>query len=606
MANLLSLPNELIVEIVSNISTTTKRTNPPSQAEYQTRDQHSSVYPLYSTLALTCKRFLFVVQPLLYDFITFDSVPGRARNGCWVEDWVDMHSLVRTLCEAPHLRPLIHGFNTPRCLSNDGTGTDGGWPWYHKPMPDEQLIRWTLFSVVGNGELCGWIMHALESRCQAAYMAILMLLAPNARVLTIDWYNEESYYRHGKRIGANCLERIVGLMFRTIQAKRSQGQVMAMEGIGMNRLVTCSLDDVSPVTLASVMSIPTLRTVKATFLDPERMWAEPLPEFTAESSGVTSLELSDAVNEPHWMQTIIGCCRSLKSLMYEVTEPRNPLPNPPMVNPTVIRKVLEKHRDSLETLRIIDSSVSNQVFEISPGALGSLADFSRLAHLEVDEFALFGHHGLNGTHTNAEFFPPNLKTLKYHTYAYAEDLPYFLAGLGVLQQRGLEQLTVSCPVQEEDGGDKFNGLNWEYFRPLQNVQPMLRAGQDLCVELQPGKSTSLYTRMSIRLPNVQKSEYPTFEDSIDMLMRWSGVWGWIGIQARCPQVWEEEVVFGENMMNVFEGKGLFQPAPSWEEDVLFGEALMGYFKGKEVDLEVEADEASLAVSGEASEKEPEW
>ncbi|SMR61301.1 unnamed protein product [Zymoseptoria tritici ST99CH_3D1] len=543
----LQLPDELITSIFQLIPKDILPANKPSA-----QHPHLANYQTFSSLARICKRFSIVARPLLYTFITTEHVSWRVSERDWYTDEsVDLHRLVRTLCEKPYLARFIRGLRLPGCRSRR---------WEHTPVVvNGELFRETIVRVVGGGELCESIMHALEWGCEAAYVTILMMLAPNVKSFDMDWQDDDRHRFHGGSVGRDCLNKTVSVLFRHLQAARAKESIPTIEDMGLQNLHTCNLQDLSPAELASIISIPSLRTVKASFFHRDPKW-HVVPEFTAGPSGVTSLELTDSMVDPRWMETIVRGCRNLQNFTYKIVQPPNlSQHHPQTVNPETIGAVLDGLQHSLMTLRIIDATEAGYVFHASRGALGSLAEFHCLTDLEIDEEAFFGMpdntywmNRIGYIPPDLDFFPPNLKTLTYHTYAWAHCVPDLLWDLGELADRGLDELIISCPTDKENRFRPDRILNMDYFKPVQELIGKPDRGEDLLIKHRYGFDfNSGRDRMDFQLRSLQTRTYPNVRETADML--WDhGVWGVLTYQAELPQVWEDETVYGEALTSMFE------------------------------------------------------
>ncbi|KJX99254.1 hypothetical protein TI39_contig367g00015 [Zymoseptoria brevis] len=345
-------------------------------------------------------------------------------------------------------------------------------------------------------------MHALEWGCEAAYVTILMMLAPNVRKFDMDWEYGSRHRFHGELMGQDCLCKTVSVLFRDLQAARVQAPITTIEAMGMQHLHTCDLHEIAPDDLARIMSIPSLRTVKADFFG-RNPRTNVVPDFTAEPSGVTLLELSDSALEPRWMPPNLG-------------------PDPQTVNPEMIGAVLDGLQHSLRTLRIIDATDAGYVFYALQGAI------------------------------DLDFFPPNLKKLTYHTYAWAHCIPDLICDLGELVDRGLDELIISCPTDKENRFRPDRILNMDYFKPVQELIGKPDRGEDLLIKHRHGfDSNSGRDRMDVQLRNLQTRTYPNVRETADML--WDhGLLGVLTYQAELPQVWEDETVYGEALTSMFE------------------------------------------------------
>ncbi|SMR61291.1 unnamed protein product [Zymoseptoria tritici ST99CH_3D1] len=556
MTTLLDLPEETIANILSLVS----EDGPVPMVGSGDYPPHSASYSAYFNAALTCKDLYRIVQPELYKFVAFDGNPYRVGRDGSQGGHVDMHSFLRTLFEAPHLRRSIHEIHIKHCSSLGGLSQG--------PVPDEARLRMLLAQSGAGAELRDIILHALEWRCQAAYMAIVMLLAPKTRVLSMEGDDESFFRHHGHVVGTNCMQKIVRMVFRDLRAAMVQaqaqatGQVTPAPEMGMQNLQTCSLLDVTPMTLARIMSIPSLRTVKAGLLTADPGWQIDDADSVAGSSGVTTLHLSDTFEQPNWMKTLIAKCRTLKSLTYEVQSSLRVQNNQPVVGRGILREAIDGHQPSLQTLRIIDSTDRGQVFRLSDQAFGSLSTFSDLAYLEIDEQALFGcgptsWDAMPFLRPKSQFFPPNLVSLQYHTYTSAEAIPDILDALSSLQDQQLNDLTVSCPMEDSYSWTHF-GLNGEYFELLQN-EPALDRGQMPGVGVRCGvklwDGEFLYDRMELRFWDLQPLTYPNLKDTAERL-RDRGVMSVIEYQLSLSQLGEEEFVFGDDLMGILGAKEL--------------------------------------------------
>ncbi|SMR61292.1 unnamed protein product [Zymoseptoria tritici ST99CH_3D1] len=402
MRSLPDLPTELIIYINSLIPRPTW-----SPHEAKTRHPYSISYQLYCSLSLVCKRLHSIIRPILYENIAFKDVRYLMND-----KYKDKHQIARTLCEAPHLQEHVRKLD----IEIHGCSSYGG----QELVKDEAVfpsLRQTLMQTLGERELCEKIMYILRfSRCQAAYAAILVLLAPNVKELAIN-FEQDVFCAHPWEDsgGLSCMQRLVGMMFEELQAARLSQEAISTTRISpLENLQDCTLHDTSPITMASIMSIPSMRSVKASFMKMTSSWQQNIPDFEAVPSGVTSLELIDYVLDPRWVKTIVAGCRALKHFTYQVRKVYNFDDPIPPVNATTIREALDSQKHALETLRLIDSTKRGQVFTYSEGSIGSLADFSSLTHLEIDEQALFAFDARDRDdilYLSPHFISPNMDFL---------------------------------------------------------------------------------------------------------------------------------------------------------------------------------------------------
>ncbi|EGP84288.1 uncharacterized protein MYCGRDRAFT_105666 [Zymoseptoria tritici IPO323] len=138
MTTLLDLPEETIANILSLVS----EDGPVPMVGSGDYPPHSASYSAYFNAALTCKDLHRIVQPELYKFVAFDGNPYRVGRDGSQGGHVDMHSFLRTLFEAPHLRRSIHEIHIKHCssLMKSQSRTSRVWPDRSPPIWEAETV----------------------------------------------------------------------------------------------------------------------------------------------------------------------------------------------------------------------------------------------------------------------------------------------------------------------------------------------------------------------------------------------------------------------------------------------------------------------------------
>ncbi|SMQ53879.1 unnamed protein product [Zymoseptoria tritici ST99CH_3D7] len=553
MPSLLDLPDEILEDILIAVPARTAPSNPDV-----VREAVIATHPTYHAFALTCKRLLFLTRPHLYYSIAIKKTPERQH---------DLRCLARTLCEAPHLRELVRRLDIPRC--NSTIIQDDGLR-----VRDKALYRDTLLQVAGFSARNEMILDALKWHCSAAYTAVLMFLLPRLEILTIDWKSKSS----DCYTAASCMEDLAGGALRTLKALRLGDPTIPMEALGMQSLQRCTLVHVSPVTLARLMSLPAMRTVEASL---PRLGgddrARRAPRIKSPRSDVTTLVLSDTAMRPSWVESTIRNCRSLKRFSYDLVSPVEP--SMKLSDPAELFACLNKHRLSLETLRIVDYTERAPSFVLGNG-MTALAHFDRLQHLEIDELALFGQDA-ETLEIAAERLPLGLRSFTLRTQAWACRMPTKLDQLSILQHRSLETLIISSPVEWlVERWTATRTIDRESSEVLRRLNSASYRGQDLFIARSIGKPVwhnvqhdgQATDHVEIQCRRLLKLGSATLEEMAGMI-RVQGLKNLIKSQMRTPRVWPNRT------------------PPVWKQEIIFGEALMSVFE--EVDFDEEEAEADI-------------
>ncbi|SMR58319.1 unnamed protein product [Zymoseptoria tritici ST99CH_1E4] len=537
MPSLLDLPDELLSPILALVSTAPSDKNPTEVL--------IASYGTYHATALTCKRLHFITRPLLYERITF--ADGNVPDSFCISSHRHVRLLARTLCETPHLRPLILSLSLHRCLV----------PPYdpaRNAVGDVAKLRSLLKQVVEWGMEDDRVIEVGKWTCQAVWTAVLILLAPRVKHLSVDRDELETGLRYGPHWKPNCLDEVIGMLQETLDAERL---TTPLGKFGMDDIRSCALDNVSPVVLGGFMIRPAMRDVRASFLHPRaRSWLRALKNLPAGSNDVTSISLTDAAIRPEWMHRVIASCRRLRNLRYEIVS-ADFISGPPVMHPGLLAEVLNTQRTSLKTLRIINSTDRGDAFTARTGTLfRSLATYHALIHLEVDIQAITGQSVLGG-HDLMSFMPLKLKTLKIQTLDLAEKLPDMIAQLSPMQDQFLDELTISCPLAIPGPIDPSppSAHNADCLIALNKLGPTKYRGQDVYIEHCRGKpirnrEDRCRGRMEVQCRNLQRPGCARLDD-VAARLRGDGIMRMI--RSQVPQMWEEEVVLGEALMSMFDG-----------------------------------------------------
>ncbi|SMQ53880.1 unnamed protein product [Zymoseptoria tritici ST99CH_3D7] len=484
MPSLLDLPDELLSPILALVSTAPSDKNPTEVL--------IASYGTYNATALTCKRLHFITRPLLYERITF--ADGNVPDSFCISSHRHVRLLARTLCETPHLRPLILSLSLHRCLV----------PPYdpaRNAVGDVAKLRSLLKQVVEWGMEDDRVIEVGKWTCQAMWTAVLILLAPRVKHLSVDRDELETSLRYDPHLKPNCLDEVIGMIQETLDAERL---TTPLGKFGMDDIRSCALDNVSPVVLGGFMRRPAMRDVRASFLHPRaRSWLRALKNLPAGSNDVTSISLTDAAIRPEWMHRVIASCRRLRNLRYK----------------------------------------------------SSLATYHALIHLEVDIQAITGQSVLGG-HDLMSFMPLKLKTLKIQTLDLAEKLPDMIAQLSPMQDQFLDELTISCPLAIPGPIDPSppSAHNADCSIALNKLGPTKYRGQDVYIEHCRSKpirnrEDRCRGRMEVQCRNLQRPGCARLDD-VAARLRGDGIMRMI--RSQVPQMWEEEVVLGEALMSMFD------------------------------------------------------
>ncbi|SMQ53891.1 unnamed protein product [Zymoseptoria tritici ST99CH_3D7] len=568
MPSLLDLPDELLSVILSHPpppdSTLPSCLLPRSFSDHELL---VASFSFYQSLAQTCKRMLFVAQPLLYQSLALNSLRIDEWDDRSMDHYPDTHLLARTMCESPHLRTLVRKINIPKCAALE-TGR------YFEDTPIEDGFRQVLRPILsGYGDFFDLLMYGLDQRCGAADAVVVMLLSPNLEKVTLNWSGTRQCY-HNARLGSDCQMAIVGEALRILSTTQVPGQIaprplltlkhMSVDGWQENRHSRHLADHVSPDILTNIMQLPGLRSVEARYLEPKNFYPDIMQTLEPGSSDVRSLKLSNMSLAAPWLKNIVRSCRGLKTFSYEAQK------DDCTIDLDAVRDALVGQENTLRTLCITNFTGGQQKWT-TRSSLGSLTSFVYLTRLEVEESVLVGQHGDMRAWSVVDMLPPTIKTLVLHTSRAASRLTAIVTNLAPLQSNALDRLIISCPLYRVEYGQS-NDLNNSYARLLYRSEPLVFS--DI---------------VSVRVVRVLWSDHMTVTfsglqdvgcaDLTDLADGLAGGRLKALIREQMLKTWDREVALGEALLSVYDGKtapGREVVEPEAEVD--FGDALSSLFE----------------------------
>jgi hypothetical protein len=145
--------------------------------------------------------------------------------------------------------------------------------------------------------------------------------------------------------------------------------------------------------------------------------------------------------------------------------------------------------------------------------------------------------------------PPSLTTFTLHTYSFAARLAGIVEQLGPLQSQGLQNLNISCPVGEHGmWRTGQGGPNSEYIKLRSRSEPFASLEQDIFVQSSGGLPCMM---MLLRCRGLQCYGSLTLAEVADKI-RGPGLMRLIDSQIL--KVWDQEAVFGEALLSVFDNE----------------------------------------------------
>lgn len=381
MINILDLPTELLTDILENLAE-----NGPERLR----------------IRLVCKEFWSIVEPSMTRFFaatlkaiifshrtsyTFANdilvlltvmLAGRPKLGLLVES-IDYSDIPRRICD--HQCETNFGCDKcsnsaeylPRNLSNG----------------DLRLISAAVINAKLPGDGKTWLKE-LQAGRQPAYLKLLLTLVPNLKKLIV----------HFKDVG--CLD---GLNEISATVNRGEAQyLLHLEKLSLVKF-RYARDEAMIWTLYQLPSLLRLPSLRAFFTsnmniedhcDSKRFTANEIDSNVL--LNIRRLSFSNGFISPTFLAKILAACPHLQDFAYRADDVHihDKWTKESQFEPAELTKALQQHKRMLETLSIPDffsnciSSVLGGLYRSDDLTFGSLADFSTLKHLVIEQVVLLG------------------------------------------------------------------------------------------------------------------------------------------------------------------------------------------------------------------------